>query len=219
MADTSTTIILAPPTDSEPATADPATTLATLPAPDGHPHLVLLTDTDTPAIVLAHRHSVVDLLLTDATTVTVPARTPATTITDPAQPTGLLRAAVTHFRTTLNDTQAAFDTAELQYRQVLDNIRAYAVDRHRAGDICRGGLDRFLTTFDMEPYLPPLRVRFTITGSYVVHDSTADFAEYDGTGLRVDVANISNLVRDSTDFDVSIDAVDAVDDADDRDLY
>jgi hypothetical protein len=67
----------------------------------------------------------------------------------------------------------------------------------------------------MDPYLPPLQVRFTITGSYVGHDCTADTAEYDGTDLRVDFTNISNLVRNSTDFQVTIDAVDDAD----HDLY
>lgn len=100
---------------------------------------------------------------------------------------------------------------ETEQRQLhieqLAAIRLYAITRHEAGDICRDGLDRFLETFGMEPYVPRLRVEYTISGSYEVQQRSVEFAESDARDyLRPDLSNVDDVDHDSSVYDVTVGA-------------
>ncbi len=98
---------------------------------------------------------------------------------------------------------------ELRQRHIgeLAEIRAYAIDRHRDGDICRDGLNAFLTRFGLAPYQPRHRVRFTISGScdvipdvgVSVGDTGYDVREY----LRLDTDQVDGVDEATVTFDVT----------------
>jgi len=100
---------------------------------------------------------------------------------------------------------------ETEQRQLhieqLIAIRQYAITRHEVGDICQSGLNAFLETFGMEPYVPRLRVNYTISGSYEVQQRSADFAESDARDyLRPDLSNVDDVDHLTSIYEVTVGA-------------
>jgi hypothetical protein len=131
-------------------------------------------------------------------------------ITDPVRELELMRhAAGLLSRRAVEAEQERQDESD-RHRQEMRDIRAYAVDKCRVGDICQDGLNAFLQRFDMAP--DHTRVRFTITGSYQVAGGDTARARSDGAGyLDVDLSDVDCVVDDSLSFNVSIDDVRPVD--------
>ncbi|GAA0812147.1 hypothetical protein [Spirilliplanes yamanashiensis] len=173
---------------------------------------VRLTAPDTDAVVLARRDRTVDVILDNGFVRTLHVSDTARPITEPAREAELLRRA-------LRSVEARAVTAERSLREdterhtsVLAAVRAYAIGKHRDGDICRRGLDGFLEAFDMPPYEPRIRVTFTITGSYLVAAENTREAESDAQGyLKADLSSLDNVVEDSDEITVHIDDVSLVD--------
>lgn len=213
------------PAPATPALAGPATpesatsTIADVIA--AHPQRFAAVRLDPAAgdsgIVLAHQDGFADLLHESGIQSRQPLDRAATAITDPAQVRVLLRAGLRHSREQLRDEQHRAAGQRIAYETTLREIRDYAVARYKDGDICRDGLDAFLKHFELDAYEPMIRVRFTITGSYLVRgtrDLTEQMAERDGRDfIRVDLSRVDDVVDDSGDFTVEIDsAVELTDD-------
>ena len=100
---------------------------------------------------------------------------------------------------------------QLEHHQAeLADIRDYAVERHRDGDICESGLTRFLEAFDLHPYLPRLRVSFLIRGSYEV-ETDEDYARSEAERyLRPDLADIDCVADSLVASQVEIEDVEPV---------
>jgi hypothetical protein len=97
-------------------------------------------------------------------------------------------------------------SAELRqtHAEQLAAIRQYAITRHEGGEICRGGLESFLATFDMEPYAPRVRVDYAISGSYEVQHRDTSFVETDACGyLRPDLTELDDVDHDSSTYEVT----------------
>ncbi|MFF5230244.1 hypothetical protein [Dactylosporangium sp. NPDC000521] len=139
---------------------------------------------------------------------------PAVAVTDPARQAGLLRSALGAIAERSRLDQHRLGHERREHGRVLAEIRAYAIERHRGDDICRDGLDKFLAEFNLAPYEPTFRVRFTITGSYLVRgDSERDIIR-DGSYAGIDLSRVDDVVEDSEDFDVTIDGADEISDDD-----
>jgi hypothetical protein len=145
--------------------------------------------------------------------------TAASAVTDPAARDGLL-AEVVHglgeqrHAATGRATAAVADRDHDRetHERVLTDIRAYAVDKHQAGDICRSGLNDFLTAFGLPEFQPRVRVRYTLTGSYDVDADDADAARSDARGyLKPDLSELDNVIDDSDTFTVHVDDVEELD--------
>jgi hypothetical protein len=110
------------------------------------------------------------------------------------------------------EVAAERDAERDAHERVLSDIRAYAVDKHQDGTICRGGLNDFLTAFGLPEYEPRVRVYFTLTGSYDVDGEDADAARRDARGyLRPDLSALDNVVEDSDTFTVHVESVEELD--------
>ncbi len=99
---------------------------------------------------------------------------------------------------------------ETEQRQVhieqLAAIRQYAIARHEGGEICRSGLENFLATFDMEPYVTQVRVGYVLSGSYLVDGRSVTFVEDDARCfLRPDLSGLDDVDGDSSVFEVTVD--------------
>jgi hypothetical protein len=141
----------------------------------------------------------------------------ATPVIDPDRRERVLRLALSRLATRYRET---LDAVEAQRRtnranaNVLSQIRGYVIEWHRDDEeISRDSLDAFLSRFDLPPYRPTVRIEYTITGSYVINDSTTDEARDDAKGyLRPDLSQLDRVDDDSDTYTVSIDGVDNVDD-------
>ncbi len=145
--------------------------------------------------------------------------TTASPVTDPAARDGLL-AEVVHglaeqrHAATERATHAVEDRDRDRetHERVLTDIRAYAVDKHQAGDICRSGLNDFLTAFGLPEFQPRVRVRYTLSGSYDVDAEDGDAAHRDARGyLKPDLSELDNVLDDSDTFTVHVDDVEELD--------
>ncbi|GIE90505.1 hypothetical protein [Actinoplanes regularis] len=198
-------------TTSEPPATDtaPTTTLGQVIAAwiGGFP-VVRLDAGTSDAVVISGGDAVTEVLLDDGVLSTEPLDRLATVITDPFRQATLLRQAARSLHNQTRAAKAALDRQQREHERQLQQIRDYAIARHRDGDICRDGLDRFLEHFGMPPYEPLVRVRFTVRGSYLVRGSTADAAKSDGSYLRLDTSNVDDVVEDSEEFHVDIDSAD-----------
>lgn len=200
-------------------------TVTTVPA-------VRLSDPAADAVVVARRDREVDVVLSTGFVRTVAVSDTAQIIDDPVRQVEVYRRAVRSLQAQLvqarqdreqdaeavRSLQAGVVQAQQdreqdakQHRQVLREIREYAIDKRRADDICQSGLDAFLRRFDMAP--DETLVRFTITGSYRVANGDRDAAESDGRdNLEVDLSQVDDVDTDSLTVDVRIDSTQAVDD-------
>jgi len=105
--------------------------------------------------------------------------------------------------------------AEAEHADTIARIRAYAIGKHRSGDICRTGLDEFLEEFALGEYDPRVRVSFTIVGTYEVSSDDVRAARTDADGyLHVDLDRLDNVVPDSDDVTVTVTSALVVDDDD-----
>jgi hypothetical protein len=106
-------------------------------------------------------------------------------------------------------------TTAAELRAVLPRIRTYAIERHRAGDICRDGLNQFLREFDLAEYDPRLRVTYTITGSFNADGADEDHLRQHLEELRVELPDCDNIDEDSSDYSVSFDDFELFDNGED----
>jgi hypothetical protein len=53
--------------------------------------------------------------------------------------------------------------------ETIASMRAYAIDRHRAGEICRGGLNEFLDAHDLPLYEPSYKATVEVSVCVEVH--------------------------------------------------
>lgn len=138
-------------------------------------------------------------------------------VTDPVRRDGLL-ASVVHRLAQHRDaaeqraTRLAADRSQDHeaHRNRLTAIRAYAVEKHQSGDICRTGLNEFLETFGLGRFEPRIRVHFTVSGSYDVDgdDSDVDAAWRDGQDyLKPDLSELDHVIEGSGTFTVSLDSL------------
>jgi hypothetical protein len=134
----------------------------------------------------------------------------ATPVTDPDQRERLLRLTLSRLADRYRN---AVDAQQRQARasdDVLSEVRRYAIAWFKEEEeISRESLDAFLAEFDLSPYRPTVRVEYTITGSYVVIDSTTDEARDDAADyLRPDLSQIDRVDEDSDGYTVSVASVD-----------
>jgi hypothetical protein len=112
-----------------------------------------------------------------------------------------LRDDSSQLRDTVRDTEA-------RHAATLGDIRRYAIDRHRAGDICRDGLDAFLTYFGMPTYQSRLKVTFEITGSYEVDaDDEDEVRRTADDQIYLDLASLDGFVVHSDDYTLTITSI------------
>jgi hypothetical protein len=147
------------------------------------------------------------------------AATPASAVTDSARRAGLLHAAV-HGLAEQRHTMAEQarrarqdrDQDRAEHDRVLNAIRAYAVEHHQDGDICRTGLNDFLTHFGLPVYEPRVRVHYSISGSYEVEGEDPDAARRDARSyLKPDLSQLDNVIDDSDTYTVHVDRVEELD--------
>ncbi|MFY1577364.1 hypothetical protein ACN26Z_20940 [Verrucosispora sp. WMMD703] len=146
----------------------------------------------------------------------------AVPVTDPAAALALTRQAVAW---ALAEQDSAVERArslveqrdEDRRRQAsqLTEIRSYAIDQYREADITRDGLDSLLSRFDLSPYQPRHRVRFTISGSFdVIPDADRDTEDTESdvrSYLRIDTNRVDNVDDDTVTIDVTADVEDLSD--------
>lgn len=163
------------------------------------------------AVVVARRDGHVDVVLDTGFTRTIAVGDTAQMIDDPLRQVELYRRAVRSLQAQVEQARQDREQDAEQHRQVLREIRAYAIEKRRDDDICQSGLDAFLRRFDMAP--DEALVKFSITGSYRVANGDRDAAESDGRdNLDVDCGQIGDVLYDSLTFDVRIDGTESVDD-------
>lgn len=195
--------------------------LAALAGAPGQAVIILHADRRDTAVVLTQPTETGTVhVLIDGHTRSVNADIPAVPVTDSTTALALAQQAA---QWALAARQDAIDRAramaerldDQRQRHVIEvaEIRAYAIDRHRDGDICRDGLDKFLAHFDLDPYEPRHRVRFTISGGFDVTPDNGRSAEYTENDvreyLRLDTDRVDGVDEDSITIDVMVDDVEA----------
>jgi hypothetical protein len=173
---------------------------------------VVRLDGTTLGVVTACHDMRADVLLDDGERRSEPLDRPAALITDPALEARLLRRAARRLQHRARSAAFDRDCQQHEHERTLGKIRAYVIARHRDREICRDGLDAFLEHFGMDAYQPLIRVRFTVSGSYLVRGGSAGEAESDGGYLRLDTSRVDDVVDDSEEYQVDIDSAEELDD-------
>jgi hypothetical protein len=106
--------------------------------------------------------------------------------------------------------EAATATAD-ELHTVLPRIRAYAIERHREGLICRQGLNDFLAEFELPEYDPRLKVTYTITGSFEVDGADEHNARQALAELRVVLPDWHDVDEDTSDYHADLEELDLID--------
>jgi hypothetical protein len=136
----------------------------------------------------------------------------ATPVTDPARRERVLRLTLSRLAGRYREELETRRRETERQADLLAGIRDYAVEWYETGDIGREALTDFLSEFDLSPYRQRVRVTYTITGSYVVDDSTPDEARQDAEGyLRPALSSLDRVVEDSDSYTVSLDDIDDAD--------
>jgi hypothetical protein len=175
----------------------------------GGTHLVVLRRAGTATVEAWQNGEILQL----------PADTEADPVLDPDRRDELLAAALHglagqrhHASEDAAGAQAERDRQRAEHHRVLREIRQYAIDKHRAQDICRDGLDTFLEHFGMDAYQPRLRVGFTIAGTLELDTDDGATAEHQVQQyLGLDTGDIDDAVEDSADIRVDVTSVDRLD--------
>jgi hypothetical protein len=195
--------------------------LAVLATSPGEAVTILHADRRDNAVVLAQQTGTDTVrVLIDGQVHDVAADIAAVPVTDPSTALALAQQTVgwvlTALHTAVDRARALAEQAdEQQWRHVrqLAEIRSYAIDRHRDGDICRDGLDTFLAHFDLDPYQPRHRVQFTVSGSFEVTPEDGrdtGYTAYDVRDyLRVDTGQVDGVDEGTVAFDVTVHDVQA----------
>ena len=137
--------------------------------------------------------------------------TPAVEVTELAQRAMVISRALIGIDQLRREAKDELNRQHEHHQAELADIRDYAVERHRDGDICESGLTRFLEAFDLPPYLPRLRVSFLIRGSYEV-ETDEDYARSEAERyLRPDLADIDCVADSLVAIQVEIEDVEQVD--------
>lgn len=132
-----------------------------------------------------------------------------TPVTDPGQRHQLINQAALTLGAELTSERDTIAQIRRETEAFSDAIRQYAIDRYRDGEICEGGLRKFLRHFDMPPYEPKIRVRFTISGTFLVNAHDVDSVRSDARhGLEVNFEGVDGYDYDSEDVHITIDDCD-----------
>jgi hypothetical protein len=201
-------------------TATPAaapSTIADVLATDPHPLTALqLGSAAGDGIVLGYEDGFADVLHESGILSRLPLDRAATAITDPQRVIDLLRRGLGHSREQIRHEQQRATGQRIAHDKQLRQIRDYAIARYKDDDICRDGLDAFLKQFELDVYEPTIRVRYTITGSYLVRGpraGTEELAERDARGyIRVDLSQVDDVVDDTSEFTLDVDSADELTD-------
>lgn len=92
-------------------------------------------------------------------------------VTDLRQADITLRQAVISLNIQRCQAQKALTDLVRHHDTTLAAIRNYAIEAHRDGDICEGGLNEFLRTFEMDEYDPRVSLSYTMAGSFILAGS------------------------------------------------
>ena len=185
--------------------------LADLPAVPGLAVPVRIGGADHDAVVLATADGHVDLVCSGQA-LHLPADTPATPVVNYGAELDLARHAlawvIDRHRASTTTLRAELVQAREEHTQVLDDIRGYAIARHVDGEICREGLNRFLTHFQLPPYPRRHLVSFVARGRFEVNPddgrSTEDTADDVRRYLSVDTSRVDDA-DDSDDVNLDVD--------------
>ncbi len=128
---------------------------------------------DADAVVLTTGGPEIQVWTKDTVT-TYAADTAMEPITDPAQTQTVLRQAVLSLNAQRRQAQDALTNLAVQHTTTMEAIRDYAIEAHREGDICEGGLNEFLRTFELDEYDPRVSLSYTMAGSFTVAGTDED---------------------------------------------
>ena len=183
-------------------TAEPQRLAACCSSPDG-PMVVQLGSTD--AVILAVAKDGTVLVWRDGTVANYAAESPAEPVFEPVRRDAALRQAIISLNALRREAETTAEQQATQHATTLASIRQYAIEAHRDGDICRGGLDEFLYAFNLEQYRPRTRLSYTLTGSFT---ATGDSMEAVLAAVTAELASSYALVDgiddDSTEHDASV---------------
>jgi len=144
----------------------------------------------------------------------LPAEALVTPVTDPAVQLDAVRAAVDALAHRHRADVHTQDTARAQHTRLMDDLRAFAIERHLAGDTDAGELNQFLHHFGLPTYQPRLQVRFTITGTFDITGEPEDNLAVEDEArrhLRVHFDDLDDLIPGSPTVAIHIDDVTALD--------
>ncbi len=106
-------------------------------------------------------------------------------------------------------TQARDEASEA--REKIASMRAYAIDKHLDGTICREGLNDFLDTHGLELYSPRHSARVTATFDVEVYDAGNDYSATSMIRDRIEVCSEDeDEVRITSDHGLDISDVELV---------
>lgn len=94
-------------------------------------------------------------------------------LTDPVRSREVLCEAAARLTTWRQSVLDQTDELARGHAAKLTGIRNHAVRLHEGGEICRGGLDRFLARFDLRRYCDRARVSYSICGHYDLENTDA----------------------------------------------
>ncbi|ROO60331.1 hypothetical protein EDC02_2192 [Micromonospora sp. Llam0] len=175
------------------------------------------------AVVLGQRDDAPKVrVLVDGQLRTVSSDITAVPISDPATGQALAQQALAWLlaRHRLIEDQVRGQTEQIAeqrraYDSKLAEVRSYAIDRCRGGDLYRDVLNELLARLGLSPYQPRQKVQFTITGEFEVNpdsdrdtsDTVSDVRDY----LRINTDQVDNVDEDTINISIEADA-DEIDD-------
>lgn len=112
-----------------------------------------------------------------------------------------LTTALTAAQGGLQDAERALSAQQ----QLVRDIREYAIERHRAGDICREGLDQAFVHFELHPYMPRHSIAVTIVANIGIN-ATSEEEALDRVRFLIDGIAYSGDNHDD-DIEVALDSV------------
>jgi len=155
----------------------------------GQPAIVLSRSKEEPSSIAVHTGQAIEAWAPD---------TPVTLVTALSDQTP--------YHDVLSQFCTAVAEAQAEHIQVLQEIRQYAITAHENEEICRQGLDDFLDSFGLTPYMSsPVTINYEIRGSYTVECDNPSFAVADAKGyLRPDLSEIDDFLPESSVFTLVI---------------
>jgi hypothetical protein len=130
-------------------------------------------------------------------------------MTDPVRSRAVLCEAAALLTTWHHSVADQNEELERDHAAKLIGIRNHAVRLHQDGTICRGGLDRFLSQFELRPYCNRARISYTLCGHYDVADTDDIEAGADARSfLRPDLSGIGHVEDASHRFELEFTVTD-----------
>ncbi|MBO3752171.1 hypothetical protein J5X84_39435 [Streptosporangiaceae bacterium NEAU-GS5] len=165
----------------------------------------VVCDGDRDIVVLGPAPHDSTFVYSDGTLITLPNARSVHLVPDEPTRTGALATAIAGIDR-LRDEAIEKRLAEREcHRAQLEEIRAYAIDQHLDGTICRDGLNAFLRHFDLGEFDVRLRVDYTIRGSYEVESGRTSQVRHEGERcLTVDLSGVDDVIEGSDTCEVDI---------------